>query len=73
MPRDADEALRWYRMAAEQDYAPAQATLGDLYLNGEAVPQEDDAEAARWYRRAAEQGHARSPSTSTPATRATGP
>ena len=43
--------------AAEQGYAPAQFNLGNMYANGEGVP-ENDTEAVKWYRKAAEQGHA---------------
>ena len=49
---------RWYRIAADQGYARAQTNLGNMYSNGEGVP-ENDAEAVRWYRLAAGQGHAR--------------
>ena len=56
MPEDDVEAVKWYRLAAEQGLADAQVNLGVMYDNGEGVP-EDDAEAARWYRMAAEQGH----------------
>ena len=42
---------------AEQGDARAQYNLGELYANGDGVP-EDDAEAVRWYRLAAEQGSA---------------
>ena len=55
-PDDA-EAVRWYRLAAEQGDAIAQNNLGVMYRDGQGVPQ-DDAEAVRWYRLAAEQGHA---------------
>ena len=55
VPEDDAEAVRWYRMAAEQGNASAQYNLGVMYDNGEGVP-EDDAEAVRWYRMAAEQG-----------------
>ena len=55
MPQDAAEAVRWYRLAAEQGLASAQHNLGFMYANGTGVPQ-DDAEAARWVRLAAEQG-----------------
>ena len=58
VPQDAAEAVRWYRLAAEQGYAIAQNNLGFMYDTGEGVPQ-DAVEAVRWYRRAAEQGHAR--------------
>ena len=51
------EAIRWYRLSAEQGDASAQFNLGNMYANGEGVPQ-DDAEAVRWYRLAAEQGNA---------------
>ena len=57
VPQDAAEAVRWYRLAAEQGYADAQGNLGLMYANGEGVPQ-DAAEAVRWYRLAADQGHA---------------
>ena len=57
VPEDGAEAVRWYRLAAEQGHANAQLTLGVAYATGEGVP-EDDAEAVRWYRLAAEKGHA---------------
>ena len=53
--QDCVEAIRWYRLAAEQGNAEAQNDLGVMHLNGMGV-REDAAEAARWYRRAAEQG-----------------
>lgn len=55
MPQDAAEAVRWYRLAAEQGVVEAQYNLGLMYDNGTGVPQ-DSAEAARFYRLAAEQG-----------------
>ena len=51
------EALKFYRLAAEQDYAAAEGSLGLMYYQGRGVPQ-DDAEAVNWFRKAAEQGHA---------------
>lgn len=56
---DYAEAVRWYRMAADQGLAAAQYNLGFMYANGHGVPQ-NDAEAIRWYRMAAEQGYAKS-------------
>ena len=50
------EAARWYRKAAEQDYADAQFELARCYDTGKGV-RKDDVEAAKWYRKAAEQGH----------------
>jgi TPR repeat protein len=55
--RDPDTAYRWYRIAADQDYAPAMTNLGALYATGEGVPQ-SYAEASAWWRRAADQGDA---------------
>ena len=56
--QDFDElSLEDVRVLAEQDDPAAQATLGDRYLEGRGVSQ-DNAEALRWFRRAAEQGHA---------------
>ena len=54
---DDQEAVSWFRKAAEQGDVDAQLWLGVMYANGKGVP-EDDQEAASWYYRAAEQGHA---------------
>ena len=56
VPQDDAEAIRWYRLAAEQEEALAQYNLVVRYDTGRGVPQ-DDAEAVRWFRVAAEQGH----------------
>ena len=56
VPQDDAEAVRWYRLAADQGYGSAQFALGHMYATGAGVTQ-DDAEAVRWYRLAAEQGH----------------
>ena len=55
--KDDAEAVRWFRLAAEQGDASAQFNLGVMYAKGEGVLK-DDAEAVRWYRLAAEQGDA---------------
>ena len=57
MPQDDAEAVKWYRLAAEQGHAGAQYDLGLIYDNGEGVVQDQDA-ALKWYRMAADQGHA---------------
>jgi hypothetical protein len=51
------EAVKWYRMAADQGYAHAQCNLGVCYDTGQGVAK-DPVEAVRWMRKAAEQGHA---------------
>lgn len=55
--KDYDEAMRWYRKAAEQGDASAKNYLGDMYANGHGVAQ-DYGEAIRWYRESAERGNA---------------
>ncbi len=57
VPQDDAEAVRWYRLAAEQGHASAQYNLGVMYADGRGVPQ-DDVEAVRWFQLAAEQGYA---------------
>ncbi len=55
VPPDDAEAVRWYRLAADQEHPTAQFTLGNLYARGQGVPR-DETEAARWSRLAAEHG-----------------
>ena len=50
--------MRWYKLAAKQDYEIAQYNLGLSYEQSGGV-NEDEAEAVRWYKLAAEQGYAR--------------
>jgi TPR repeat protein len=55
--QDYAEAVRLYRLAADQGHAHAQVNLGTMFANGEGVAK-GRAEAIRWYRLAAAQGHA---------------
>jgi TPR repeat protein len=55
--QDYVEAMKWYRMAADQGNSEAQSTLGVFYKNGLGTKQ-DNAEAFKWYRKAADQGDA---------------
>ena len=55
VPRDHEEARRWYRLAADQGHAEAQYMLAAMYRSGRGT--QNDVEAARLYRLAAEQGH----------------
>ena len=50
------DAVKWFRLAADQGYAKAQYNLGVMYDNGQGVTQSDP-EAVKWFRKAAEQGH----------------
>ena len=54
MPQDYNQAVGWYRKAADQGFARAQSALGYAYSGGKGVPQ-DYAQSARWYRKAAKQ------------------
>jgi len=51
-----EQALVWYRRAAELGFAPAMNNLGQLYLNG-SLGRRDEAEAFRWHLAAAEAGN----------------
>ena len=53
---DNNEAVKWYRLAAEQGLAIAQNRLGLMYELGDGVTG-DYKEAFKWYRLAAEQGY----------------
>lgn len=55
VPQDYVEAVRWFRLAADQGLAAAQLDLGVMYDRGRGVPQ-DYVEAVRWYRLAVDQG-----------------
>jgi S1-C subfamily serine protease len=52
---DYGEAVRWFRVAADQGNPWAQWNLGEAYEDGRGVPQ-DMAEAVRWYRLVADRG-----------------
>lgn len=56
IPKDPEEAVRWYHMAAQQGYMVAQFALGICYRMGMGVSQSDQ-QAVKWYRMAAQQGH----------------
>jgi len=55
--RDFEEALKWYRRAAEGGLAEAQNTVGSMLQE-----QGQFAEALIWYEKASSQGHARATS-----------
>jgi TPR repeat protein len=52
--KDEVEAVRWFRKAAEQNLAEAQARLGSCCCLGLGVAK-DHVEALKWFRKAAEQ------------------
>ena len=54
-PRDQTEAVKWYRLAADQGVAEAQFELGWMYCHGKGVLK-DHKEGIRWYWLAAELG-----------------
>ena len=53
--KDYKEAVKWFRLSAEQGNEKAQFYLGAMYDEGKGVPQ-DYKEAVRLYRLSAEQG-----------------
>ena len=52
-PHDSNEAMKWYRMAAERGHAEAQNSMGSV-LQAEKRYEE----ALPWYEMASSQGHA---------------
>jgi TPR repeat protein len=59
VPKNPVEALKWYRLAAENGHSNAQYVMGKFYYSGEVVTK-DHVEAFKWWRKAAESGHPRS-------------
>jgi Sel1 repeat len=55
VPKDNAEAVRWYRKAVDQNYAPAEYNLGRMYYYGQGVSQ-DRIEARHLLIKAADQG-----------------
>ena len=53
-----EEALRWYRKAAEQGHPKAQYELAEAYYIGENGVEQDLTQVAHWIMKAAMQGHA---------------
>ena len=53
--KNYNEAIKWYRKAADQGSIFAQSQLGWIYFNGNGV-ERDDREAVKWHRQAAVQG-----------------
>jgi len=51
--QDYTEALKWFKKAATQEYAPAQKAVGVMYCDG---LDQDYAEAVKWFQQAADNG-----------------
>jgi uncharacterized protein len=58
IPRDDEEAVKWFLQAAQFDHIEAQYVLGVMYEKGHGVPRDDD-QAYKWISMAARQGYAR--------------
>jgi len=54
LPQNHAEAVKWFRLSAAQDYAPAQLFLGLMYASGKGVTK-DNKESLKWLHLAAEQ------------------
>ena len=55
VPRDSQQALGWYRKAAQAGSSSAMYDLGVMYENGEGVVKNRQ-QAVDWYRKAAVRG-----------------
>ena len=56
VPQDNSEAVKWYRLAAEQGSASAQYNLGLMHYKGKGVAT-DNVQAHLWWALAAAKGH----------------
>ena len=56
--RDTAEVVKWVRLSAAQDYAPAQCQMGHFSLYGNFGITQNIDKAMQWYQLAATQGHA---------------
>ncbi len=56
VPQDYAEAVKWYRLAADQGVADAQTMLGVMYARGQGIPQ-DYVTAHMWANIAFSTGH----------------
>ena len=53
--QSCEKAIEWFTRAAESGYRAAEYALGEMYMRGNCVPQ-NDVEAVKWFRLAAAQG-----------------
>jgi len=56
--QNSSEAVKWYRLSAEQGLAAGQVNLGLMYEHGGGGLLRNHEEAVRWYKMAAAQGYA---------------
>ena len=56
VPQDYKEAVKWWKLSAEQGDADAQFNLGGMYGKGQGVPQ-DYASAHMWFNLSGSNGH----------------
>ncbi len=56
VPQSDEEAVRWYRLAAEQGFSPGQHDLASMYFYGYGV-EKDLPQAVHWWQKAAQLGH----------------
>ena len=57
LPKDYQEAFRWFLVAAEAGYGPAIDVVANAYLNGELGQARDRAKAKQWLQRGADSGY----------------
>lgn len=55
--KDEEEALKWFRGAAESGHSGAQYYMGEILQYGLAGVEQDAKQAMEWYQRSADQGH----------------
>ena len=56
VPKDPQEAAKWFRKSAHQGFARSEYDLGLLYTQGRGVPKNEQ-EAIKWFLKAAKKGY----------------
>lgn len=62
VPQDYKEAIKWFKLSAEQGGVYSQFSLGKIYSMGRGGIVRDYKEAIKWFKLSAEQGHIRAES-----------
>ena len=57
MTGENEEALRYFRLSADQGFSEAEFSLGLVHMRADCGVEVDNDEAARWFARAASKGH----------------
>ena len=54
-----NEAIKWYKLSAKQGYSDSQFKLGNIYFDGQIIPQNYH-KSFKWFIKASNQNHSKS-------------